>query len=102
MRPVAVNSQTLKLVEVLTDRLGPPVVKHWRAGELSPPDVPLGDEFARFYRFPCPVCGGGFGDPLRLYRPLVVAENGEVFCRASSCTFTVGKLAMALDLGEAA
>lgn len=101
-------SAVTALVELMTDRLGPPVTLRYRSGAVSGPAELLGREFGRLYRFRCLVCGGGFGDPL--YRPLVVRDDGLVVCQASlrrgygdpTCSFTVRKLARLLSELEAA
>jgi hypothetical protein len=77
------------LVARLTDALG----------------APVRDRARGLHRWRCPICGGGHGDPLGLYRPLVVSDDGWVVCEASlrrgyvddeTCPFTLDRLAIAL------
>lgn len=35
----------------------------------------------KFWRFPCPVCMGGLDD--FIWRPLVVSDDGRIWCDAS-------------------
>jgi hypothetical protein len=75
--------------------------------------APLHDRMLGLYRFRCPLCGGGYGDPI--WRPLVLVEargdaaDGRLYCEASlergfgppTCVFSPAKLAAALRYFEA-
>ena len=70
--------------------------------------MPVYARGAGVYRWPCPVCGGGFGDPF--WRPLVLvdargdAADDRLCCEASiehrigrpTCHFTLARLVAAL------
>ena len=88
------SAATTELLELLCDELGAPVIE--------PPMWGL----PALRRFPCPVCGGGLGDNSLLpYRPLVVCDDGRIWCSGqfdrtwapASCRFTVERLARALN-----
>lgn len=38
----------------------------------------------RVFRWPCPICGAGYDDPI--YRPLVIDSDGRADCEASHCS----------------
>jgi hypothetical protein len=40
----------------------------------------------RVWRWRCPACGGGEDDPQRIWRPLAVDSEGDVWCEASRCS----------------
>jgi hypothetical protein len=90
-----VSASTAKLVERLTDALAAPV----RVPALRP--------LPGSWRFPCPICAGGMDDWSELpYRPLVVCDDGRVWCDRTleqgygpvTCNFTAAKLRAALQL----
>jgi len=70
---------------------------------VATPEQIMGDrglERARYrvFRWVCPVCGAGYGDPI--YRPLVIDSDGRVGCEASNCSVEqiAAKVADALDV----
>jgi hypothetical protein len=73
----------LRLVERLTAALGPPcATPEWVTagdGERKRADY-------RVFRWRCPACGGGEGDPDRIWRPFSVDSDGNVDCNAPGCS----------------
>ena len=71
------------LIERMTLALGPPAA--------TPEQVSIGNGQLkragyRVWRWQCPVCNGGGEDPQRIYRPLAVDSDGNVWCNQSRCT----------------
>lgn len=70
------SSGVMELVDLATRAFGPPVATPerwltrdgWERNRL------------RVWRWPCPVCGAGFGDPI--WRPFAIANDGIVRCDA--------------------
>ena len=87
--PGSSHAGRVRLIEMLSDALG----------------APLRDADRGLLRWPCPLCRGGVGDHSELpYRPLVVADDGRVWCDAGlsrgygspMCAFSPKRLARAL------
>jgi hypothetical protein len=81
--PGDVGRTTAALIDALTRSLGPPVA--------TPEWISVGAgkrERARYrvFRWRCPACQGGWGDPDLIWRPLVVDSDGNVWCEAPGCS----------------
>lgn len=74
-----------ELVERFTRALGPPVATpEWVMAADHRETRRLERARYRVWRWRCPVCGAGYGDPI--WRPLLIDSDGRMVCEASQCS----------------
>jgi hypothetical protein len=80
-RAASAKRATAALVERLTRTIGEPVATPELVRAMG---GKLVRSRYRVFRWRCPACGGGTGDPI--YRPFVVDSDGRVWCQAAGCS----------------